>query len=201
MSDTNMNETVKNLSESVYETNQMIARSAIEAQERNMRFAQSVFDSGIEILKSHAAATQQLMQTLSSQPQNPQAAMQAVVESTTEAQRRNVQFAQNVAEHGTEVFKGHVDATRSLMQSVVEKTREQQEMLMSLPYVDTYMEMFRAPLANYKQAVETAQSLTRQAMEVAQRSAQQGMEAAQRFTRQGMDAAQSAESTMNNDNQ
>ena len=198
MSDTNINETVKNLSESVYETNQMIARNAIEAQERNMRFAQSVFDSGIEILKSHAAATQQLMQTLSSQPQNPQAAMQAVVESTTEAQRRNVQFAQNVAEHGTEVFKGHVDATRSLMQNVVEKTREQQELLMTLPYVDAYMEMFRAPLANYKQAVETAQSLTKHAMEVAQRSAQQGMEAAQRFTRQGVDAA---ESTTNNENQ
>jgi hypothetical protein len=40
MADTNnVNEAIKNLSESVYETNQLIARSAVEAQERNIRFA------------------------------------------------------------------------------------------------------------------------------------------------------------------
>jgi len=190
MSDTNINETMKNLSASMNETNQMIVRSAVEAQERNMRFAQSIFNSGIEVLRNHAEATQRLMQTLASQPQNPQAAFQAVIESTTEAQGRNTQFAHNVVESGTEVFKSHVDATRMLMQNVVEKTREQQEQLLTLPYVDTYMEMFRAPLANYKQAVETAQALTKHAMEVAQRSAQQGMETAQRSAQQGMETAQ-----------
>ena len=59
------------------------------------------------------------------------------------------------------------------MQNVVEKTCEQQEQLLSLPYVDAYMEMFRAPLTNYKQAVETTQALTKHAMEVAQKMAHQ----------------------------
>jgi hypothetical protein len=189
---TNMNEATKNLSRSVYETNQTIARSAVEAQERNMRFAQSIFDNGIEVLKSHAEATQDLMRTLATQAQNPQGALQAVMESTTAAQERNVKYAQNVATNGTEVFKSHIDATRTLMQDVVEKTREQQELLMTLPYVDAYMEMFRAPLANYKQAVESAQALTKQAMEMAQQSAQKGMEVAQNVAHQTMDATHSA---------
>ena len=189
---TNMNEATKNLSRSVYETNQTIARSAVDAQERNMRFAQSIFDNGIEVLKSHAEATQDLMRTLATQSQNPQGALQTVMESTPAAQERNVKFAQNVAVNGTEVFKSHIDATRTLMQDVVEKTREQQELLLTLPYVDAYMDMFRAPLANYKQAVESAQALTKQAMEMAQQSAQKGMEVAQNVAHQTMDATLSA---------
>lgn len=192
MNDSTTSEAAKNLSRSVFETNQTIARSAVEAQERNMRFAQSIFDSGIEILKSHAEATQNLMKTLTTQSQNPQGALQAVMESTTAAQERNVKFAQNVAMNGTEIFKSHVEATRTLMQDVIEKTREQQEALLSLPYVDAYMEMFRAPLATYKQAVETAQALTKHAMEVAQQSAQKSMEVAQHTTQQAMDTTLSA---------
>ena len=187
MNDSNTSEAAKNLSRSVFETNQTIARNAVEAQERNMRFAQSIFDSGIVVLKSHAEATQNLMKALATQSQNPQGALHAVMESTTTAQERNVKFAQSVAANGTEIFKSHVDATRTLMQEVIEKTREQQEALLGLPYVDAYMEMFRAPLATYKQAVETAQALTKHAMEVAQQSAQKGMETAQNVAHQAMD--------------
>jgi hypothetical protein len=187
-----MNEATKNLSRSVSEINQTIARSSVEAQERNMRFAQSIFDNGIEVLKSHAEATQHLLRTLAKQPQNPQAALQEVMESTVAAQERNIKFAQNVAMNGTEVFKSHMDATRALMQDVVEKTREQQELLLTLPYVDAYMDMFHAPLANYKQVVEAAQTLTKQAMEVAQQSAQKGMELAENIAQQTMDATLSA---------
>lgn len=192
MNETNMNEATKNLSKSIYETNQTIARSAVGAQERNMRFAQSIFDNGIEVLKEHAEATQNLMRTMTMHSQNPQGVLQEVMESTVAAQERNIKFAQNVAVNGTEVFKSHIDATRTLMQDVVEKTREQQELLLTLPYVDAYMEMFRAPLANYKQAVEAAQTLTKQGMEVAQQSAQKGMEVAQNIAHQTMDATLSA---------
>jgi hypothetical protein len=192
MNETNMNEAAKNLSRSVYETNQTIARSAVAAQERNMRFAQSIFDNGIEILKEHAEATQNLMRAMTNQSQNPQTALQEVMESTKAAQERNVKFAQNVAVNGTEVFKSHIEATRTLMQDVAEKTHEQQELLLTLPYVDAYMEMFRAPLANYKQAVEATQALTKQAMEMAQQSAQKGMEVAQNIAHQTMDATLSA---------
>lgn len=192
MNTTNMNEAAKNLSQSVYETNQTIARSAVGAQERNMRFAQSIFDNGIEVLKEHAESTQNLMRKLAAQAQNPQGALQEVMESAKAAQERNVKFAQDVAVNGTEVYKSHIDATRTLMQDVVEKTREQQELLLTLPYVDAYMEMFRAPLANYKQAVESAQVLTKQAMEMAQQSAQKGMEVAQGIAHQTMDATLSA---------
>ena len=192
MNETNINEATKNLSRSIYETNQTIARSAVGAQERNMRFAQSIFDNGIEVLKEHAEATQKIMRTLTTQSQNPQGVLQEVMESTKVAQERNVKFAQDVAVNGTEVFKSHIDATRTLMQDVVEKTHEQQELLLTLPYVDAYMDMFRAPLTNYKQAVEAAQALTKQAMEMAQQSAQKGMEVAQNIAHQTMDATLAA---------
>jgi hypothetical protein len=192
MTDTNIDETARNLSQSVSETNQAVIRGAVEAQERNMRFAQGIFDSGIEVLRQHAEATQKLMQTLATPAQSPEETLQAIKESTAQAQERNVRFAQNVVESGTEVFKSHVEATRTLMQDVIEKTREQEELLLTLPYVDAYMNMFRDPLVSYKQAVETAQALTKHAMEVAQRSAQQGWEVAQHFAQQGANAAQSA---------
>lgn len=131
-----MNEAAKSLSGSVYETNQTIARSAVEAQERNMRFAQSIFNTGIEVLKNHAEATQNLLQTLATQSQTPQGALQAVMESTAAAQERNVKFAQHVAVQGTEFFRSQSDATRTLMQDVEEKTREQQELLLTLPFAN-----------------------------------------------------------------
>jgi hypothetical protein len=53
--------------ESVRETTQLVTKSIIEAQQRNMKFVQSTFTNAIELLKSHGEATRALLQELEQQ--------------------------------------------------------------------------------------------------------------------------------------
>ena len=64
MPDSKANEAARNLIKSVQETNKAIADTTITTQERNLAFAQSVLENGIEVLKSHAESTRTLMQEL-----------------------------------------------------------------------------------------------------------------------------------------
>jgi hypothetical protein len=64
---------------------QSIADSAVAAQERNMRFAQSNFENGVELLKSHAESTRALIHTLVEQVQKQQAAVQVLTQETWNA--------------------------------------------------------------------------------------------------------------------
>ena len=114
---------------------------------------------------------------------------QAVAQSTIAAQERNIRFAQSVFENGVEVLKSHAENTRSLMQTVVKQTQEQQEALWTQPFVEAYLNVLSAPFSYYKQALETAQAVTGQAMDIAQKTARQGMEAAQEAAQQGFEHA------------
>ena len=91
MADSKMNETTRELIDSLRETSKVIADSAIAAQERNVAFAQNILENGVEVLKSHAESTRSLMQELSEQARkqpNWQEGFQAVVDSTVAAQER-----------------------------------------------------------------------------------------------------------------
>ena len=68
MTDSKMNETTRELIDSLRETSKTIADSAIAAQEHNVAFAQNILENGVEVLKSHAESTRSLMQELSEQP-------------------------------------------------------------------------------------------------------------------------------------
>jgi polyhydroxyalkanoate synthesis regulator phasin len=59
--------------------------SALVAQERNTRYAQSVFEQGIEALKSQVGITRTLMQELGTQAQKQQDAFQALTQQSVEA--------------------------------------------------------------------------------------------------------------------
>jgi len=107
MTQTNVNETVWNLAQSARETSQAIAQSAVEAQERNMRYAQSIWTNGTEVLKSHVDSTRSLVETVIEQTQKPQEVFQSVTNSAVAAQERNLQFAQSVVENGISVLHSH----------------------------------------------------------------------------------------------
>ena len=64
---------------------QAIAGSVNAAQERNAKFAQSIFENSIEVLKSHAESTRSLMQTLIEQSHRQQEAYQALTQASVEA--------------------------------------------------------------------------------------------------------------------
>ena len=192
MAENKLYETAQQLNQSAYETNKLIAQSAVAAQKRNAAFAQAVFDNGIEVLKSHVSAKQNLWQTVTTEPENAQSLVQEFIDSAIEAQKRNVTLAQSILEDGTRVAKSHVAATQELTQTLVEKAQEQQEALSALPYAKAYSDLFYAPLGYYKRAMETGEQLTNQALELAHKSAWQGMEVGQKVTQQAMEAVLTA---------
>ncbi|MBE3557827.1 MAG: hypothetical protein IMW89_01190 [Ktedonobacteraceae bacterium] len=183
-------ETIQKLNQSVYEANKTLTQSVVAAQERNMRYAQSIFNNSIELLKSHIDASEEFIRAASEQvqQQDKQPLIQAAAEGAIAAQKRNVQFVQSVIDNGVEVAKSHVEAGQALAQALVERSQEQQEILSSLPYVKAYTDLFYAPLTYHKQAAEATRSITSQALETAQKSAHQGLEFGQKWTQQVMEA-------------
>jgi len=186
-----LNEAAWNLSNAVREANQAIANSAVAAQERNMKFAQSTFENGVEVLKSHAESTRTLMDELVQEPSKDRAIFQSVADNAVAAQERNVRFAQSLVQNGTEVLKSHAEDTRTLMQTLTEQSQKQQEAFQVLvrESMDAYLDYFYAPFSYYEQTLETAGSIARQGVETAQKIARQGMEAVQRATRQTVQSA------------
>jgi hypothetical protein len=67
-------EATEDLTTSLRETNRAIVDTAVAAQERNLRYAQSTYENGIEVLKNHTANTRQLWQTLVEQSRRQQEA-------------------------------------------------------------------------------------------------------------------------------
>lgn len=186
-----LNEAAWNLSNAAREANQAIANSAVAAQDRNMKFAQSTFENGVEVLKSHAESTRALMDELVQEPSKDRAIFQSVADNAVAAQERNVRFAQSLVQNGTEVLKSHAEDTRALMQTLGEQTQKQQEAFQVLvrESMDAYLDYFYAPFSYYEQTLETAGSIARQGVETVQKIARQGMEAVQKATRQTVQSA------------
>src|SRR5581483_4693293 len=95
-------EAAKNLVKLAQESSKILTDTAITAQERNLAFAQSVLENGIDVLKSHAESTRTLMQELGEQARKQQVGpegLQVLVDNTVAAQERNTKFAQNVFEN------------------------------------------------------------------------------------------------------
>jgi len=68
-----VNDAAWNLSTSVRESNQAIVDSVVSAQERNMKFAQNIFENEVELLKSHAEHTRSVMEEVVGEPEKSQA--------------------------------------------------------------------------------------------------------------------------------
>ena len=79
MPENKINEAAWDLTTSLRETNRAITDGLVAAQERNTRFSQSVFENGIELLKSHADSTRTLTETITEQYRRQQDAFQRLV--------------------------------------------------------------------------------------------------------------------------
>jgi len=180
------NDVAYSLSESVRETNQAIADSAVAAQERNMRFVQGVYDNSVEVLKSHAKSSRSLIQELMEQPEKRQGIMQTVADSAAAAQERNMKLVQSNLQSSSELLKSHVESSRALAQKFAEQVQRLQESWQALgrESMDTYMNFFFAPFSYYQQALESAESIAMQGVDTAQSITRHGMGTAQRVTNQ-----------------
>jgi len=63
-----VSEATEELSESVLEANRAITDSVIAVQERNWKFAQSVFEDEVELFKSHTESTRTALEKLVGEP-------------------------------------------------------------------------------------------------------------------------------------
>lgn len=188
------NEATRNLTESLRDTNQAIVETAVEAQNRNLAFAQNTLENGIELLKSHADSTRNLISDQLEQSEKQAVDFQAFANSSIAAQERNVRYVQSIVQNGTEVLKSHVNSSRALMQVLAEQSQKQQETFQVLVREswDTYVDFLFTPFSYYRQAVDTAESIARQGVQTAENISRQGMQAAQKVARQGQNATESA---------
>lgn len=85
MTEYKVDETALAMVQAIRGANEAIADSAVVAQERNIKYAQSIFLDGIEVLKSHGESTRSLIQELVEQSQKQQAAFQALLHEAVDA--------------------------------------------------------------------------------------------------------------------
>lgn len=188
------NEATSSIIETLRETNQAIMQSAIAAQERNMAFAQSTFENGIEVLKSQAENSRTLMHDLVEQAgkQVQPEVFQELVEKTIEAQDRTIKYAQSIFENGIEVLKSQVSNSRNLMQELGQQAQKQQDTFQQIAKdsVEAYMNFFRAPYTYYQQMLDASEAATRQGLETFRNIAHQGIENMQNVTRTAQQATE-----------
>src|SRR6266566_1911412 len=87
MAENTVTEAALHLVQSFREANQAVAESIVASQERNVKFAQSIFTSGVEILKSHVEGTQALVQKIEQQTHQQQEAFQSLLQAAMEASK------------------------------------------------------------------------------------------------------------------
>ena len=177
-----ISEATEELSESVREANRVIVDSVVAAQERNWKFAQSIMEHEVELLKSHAESTSTMMEKFVGEPEKGSALFQTMAESAVAASERNVKFAQSFLENGTEVLRSHVEGTRTLMQTLTEESHKQREAfgVLARGTWDAYRGFFPSPLRFYERVMETAGSMATRGVDTAQKMARQGMGTAEK---------------------
>ncbi len=185
------NETAKNLVKIVQESSKALTDTAITTQERNLAFAQSVLENGIEVLQSHAESTRTLMQELVGQARKQQVGLedlQTLMDGAVAAQERNTKFAQRVFEDGIELLKSQIDVTHSLWLELEQQSQKRQAAFQALAQesMEAYKDFLFAPLTFWQKALDTAESVTLDELKNFQNAAQQGMETVQKTKQQAV---------------
>ena len=113
-------------------------------------------------------------------------ANQALVESISAAQERNLKYAQNVFESTMELLKGHVESTRALLEDWEHQAKTRQE---ASGTGGTYLEdLFRVPLTAYQQTLKVMESASRQSIESFQKATESFQQALKRSQEQWQEA-------------
>jgi uncharacterized protein YukE len=131
MAEETVNEAALQVITSLREANQAIAWSVVAAQERNAKFAHSLFTSGVEVLKSHAEETQTLLQELEQQTQKQQAVFQKLVQELGQDARQELEQQmqkqqenfQKLAQELEQQAQKQQEAFQKLMQASMEVSK------------------------------------------------------------------------------
>lgn len=124
-------QTMQKLGQSLYETYQAAVQSAFEMQNRTAQCTRTVFMDGFETMMGHIDAAPRLFQA-AKQTQDQQETMPlSTMEYILDASKRNIAFMQKSINNAIDAFDRNSEIMRDLTQKSMEKTHEQQEMLLS----------------------------------------------------------------------
>ena len=152
-------EVVWNVARSFNEINRAFASSMMSAQERNVRFAQGVYENTLTVLKSHSDAAQELAAEVLERPDGE--VVQELINANIAAYDRNLRLAQSIFNDGIEVLKNSAQDARELAQEITEETQQQREQFQDFAQEATraYVDFLRLPLAYYRQTLNKATSV------------------------------------------
>jgi hypothetical protein len=117
---------------------QLLLDNAVAAQERNTRFAQSVLENGIELLKSQINVTRSLLQEMELQAQKSQDTFQALAQESMEAYKdfffaplafwqKALDTAGSVSQEGWKNFQSFTQQGMETMQKTTQQAVDMME--------------------------------------------------------------------------
>jgi hypothetical protein len=115
---------------------------------------------------------------------------QALAESLSAAQERNLKYAQSVFESTLALLKSHAESARSLLEQWEQQAQQQPG---DPKAAETYVGFFRAPLAAYQRALEAVETASRQSLESFQTATESLQKAMQQGREQWQEAARQAQ--------
>ena len=153
-------EVVWNTARSLNEINRAFATGMMRAQERNVHFAQGVYENTLAVLKSHSDAARELAEETLERPDGE--ILQELINTNVAAYDRNLRLAQSIFNDAIEVLKNSAQDARGLAQEFTEESQRQREQLQDFAQEATraYVDFLRLPLAYYRQTLNKATSIT-----------------------------------------
>jgi hypothetical protein len=103
---------------------QVMTESVVSAQESNMKFAQSIFENGVEVLQSHAESTRSLLQTLIDESRKRQQAYRTLVQASVEAYRNFLSAPISYFEQATEVAENTARQGQKVAHQAAENSKK-----------------------------------------------------------------------------
>ena len=117
---------------------------------------------------------------------------QALAESLSAAQERNLKYAQSVFESTMSLLKDHAESARSLLKQWEQQAQKQH---IDPKVAESYSNLFRAPLNAYQQTLEVVETASHQSIESFKKATESFEKALQQGREQWEETAHKAQRT------
>jgi 6-phosphogluconate dehydrogenase len=119
-------------------------------------------------------------------------ASQALAESISATQERNLKYAQSVFESTMALLKDHAESASSMLKQWEQQAQKQR---IDPKVAESYLSLFRAPLTAYQQTLEVVENASHQSIESFKKATESFEKALQRGREQLEETAQKAQRT------
>ena len=113
-------------------------------------------------------------------------ANQALAESLSASQERNLKYAQSVFENTIALLKDHAESARSMLEQWEQQAQKQH---VDPKVAESYFSLFRAPLTAYRQTLEVVETASQRSLESFQKATESLEKAIQQGREQWEEAA------------